>query len=228
MVFSPNNIKRQATKAYGLLASSDKRVQQQLITDFAIKYGFVHFKSSASQVHAIRGSTMVPDQIDTNYCVGTHDGIDISFVERTCTVEFEGYQPTRQHWHIMQFDLHTHTDLPLLFVGTSQQTKAFYARLLSTHRQLLHLDLGANFEHAKQFHSHYVIIASPADLPLIYQLFTPEIMEKMGTHAEPFAIEIHEDSLSLITNANRTTEQSLTKMLHYGIWLAKHIDERLK
>lgn len=220
--------------AYDRTGLSESASRRRTIAKFAKQYHFVHFGSASagsSQLSVIRGVTSSVDQRDRNICIGSHDGYDIAFVERTATTSFgndPNYPPAVHRWHIMEFDLHSHSDLPFVFIGTKQQSRTFYARLFSSHREARHIDPSDYTRNPVHFGRHYSVVTSPAEQSLLQQLLTEHITDMMAKHQQPFAIEIQNDSLFVITEVSQTSVQTLTRMLHYGLWLAKHIDMNIK
>jgi hypothetical protein len=226
-----DTIKRHVGRAKDVVNILDATNRRRTIAKFAQKHGLIYFKSvnsAASQINVVRGMTSSIDQRDNNVCIGTHDGYDMVFIERTATMSFGDMPSTEHRWHIMQFDLHSHSNLPFVFIGTRQQSRTFYAKLFSTYREVRHVDATLYLTSPKPFQTHYTVIASPAEHVFLTQLLSEPITSTMAKHQQPFAIEMYGDSLYVITEASQATMQSLTKMLHYGLWLAKHIDESIQ
>lgn len=204
--------------------------RQKAITHFAKKHDLIYFHSAhpeGGDTSVLRGSSVSPDHVDTNFCIGSHAGYDMAFVERLAKTTFEGYKSTLHRWYVLQIDLKQAHDLPFIFVGTKQQPKAYYARILTAHRDARYLTIGESSEKSTQFHATYALLASPAELHLLYRLFTNEVIESVATYKHPFAVEIEGDSLIVMTEATKPSEQLLDKLLHYGLWFAKEIDKRL-
>ena len=126
----------------------------------------------------------------------------------------------------MAFDLHSHRDLPFIFIGTKQQSRTFYAKLFTARRSVSQLD-PSFFNVPRHFAAHYTLIASPAEQVLLARLLTEPVTTTMARYQHPFAIEIQDDTLYIITETHQVTEASLTKMMHYGLWLARHIDQNV-
>ena len=211
---------------YDKAGLSEYAQRRRTIRKFAEHHGLIYFSSernSAISVPIIRGVTASIDQVDTNICIGTHKGYDMVFLERFASVSHPDHPSSRHHWHIMSFDLHSHSTLPFIFIGTRQQSRAFYANLFTSRREVRQLESAA-YGTPGRFDAHYTIIASPAEQVVLTQLFTAPLTATMATYQHPFAIEIQDDTLSIITDSQQTSEGSLSKMLHYGLWLAEHID----
>lgn len=225
-----HRLKQQVSQTYDAIGLSDSATRRRIIAKFAQKFGLIYFRTidaSSSHVSLIRGSTSSIDQKDSNMCIGMHDGYDMVFIERTSSIEVPGHLPSRHRWHIMQFDLHSHDSLPFLFVGTKQQSKAFYGKLFNIHREARHVDPAVHLQAPRHFQTNYTVVASPSEHLFVARVLSEEITATMAKHQQPFAIEIQGDSLYVITEATiATTMQSLTRMLHYGIWLARHIDSK--
>ena len=204
-------------------------IRKKAAVSFAKEHKLIYFQSVNSQdesVSIVRGSTAAMDQVDTNYCIGSHAGYDIALVERMATVAYEGYKPSIHRWYVLQIDLHTTTNMPYMFIGTKQQSKAFYARLLNTHRQLGYLPVDSGADRTHQFHSHYVVLLSPAEVPAVHTLLNDHVVDTIAAHNYPFAIEIEGDSLTVITDALKPSKQLMDQLLHYGLWFAKEIDSK--
>ncbi len=223
-----DDIKNYATRVTAGLVSVTLR--RRAVIDFARQHKLIYFRSvSAGGQFApvIVGSTASPDQVDTNFSIGTHAGYDLALLERMGSITYEGYKSTQHRWYVLQIDLHKANNLPFIFIGTRQQTKAYYARVLATHRHVRYLTVDSGAARSSAFHSQYAVIASPAELPQVYRLLNDENIDIIAANKQPFAVEIDGDTLSVITEATRPSQQLLDKLLHYGLWLAKEADSRL-
>lgn len=203
---------------------------RRVVVAFAKEHKLVYFRNidhGKETTPVIRGSTSSPKQIDTNICVGTHADYDITLADRISETHFEGYETSLHRWYVLQIDLKRANNLPFIFVGTKQQTKAYYAGLLTSKRQLHHLMLETDAEKHSSFHGHYVVLSSPANSRLISELFDQDMVNAMGEHLYPFSVEIENDSIIVSTEAHKPSQQLLNKLLHYGLWFAKEIDKKL-
>jgi hypothetical protein len=205
-------------------------LRRRAVIDFARQHKLIYFRSvshDGQEAQIIRGSTTAPDQVDANFCIGTHAGYDLALVERTASVSFAEYKTTIHRWYVLQIDLSSASGLPFMFIGTKQQTKAYYAKLLTAHRELRYVTVDSATNQNQVFHSNYAILSSPAELPTLYRLLNDEVVDTMAAHKYPFAIEIEDDTLYVITEATKPSQQLLDKLLHYGLWVAKEIDQKL-
>ncbi len=216
MADSFSHFTSQLKTVYDKTGLSEYAQRRKTIQKFAEHHGLIYFssdKNSAISVPIIRGVTASIDQADTNICIGTHKGYDIVFLERFASVSHPDLPTSRHHWHIMSFDLHSHSELPFIFIGTRQQSRAFYANLFTSRREVRQLE-SASYGAAQHFDAHYTIVASPAEQLLLTQLLTTPLTATMAKYQHPFAIEIQDDTLSIITDSQQTSEGSLSKMLH--------------
>ena len=219
----------QLKAAYDKAGLSERAQHKRTIMKFALHHKLLFFSSNQSaslHTQIIRGVTSSLDQQDMNICIGTHEGYDVMFMERIASVTHDGYPTATHHWHIMAFDLHSHSNLPFIFIGTRQQSKTFYAKLFTARREVRQLD-PSFFGVPSHFGSHYTVVASPSEQLILAQLLTTPVTTTMAKYQHPFAIEIQDDTLYVITEAKQVSEASLTKMMHYGLWLAKHIDQNI-
>ncbi len=203
--------------------------RKEIAIHFAKKHQLIYFQTvhpDSEQAPVIRGTTASPDQTDENYCIGSHAGYDMVLVERTASAGFSGYKMTRHRWYVLQIDLHTTRNLPFIFLGTKHQTKAYYARVLTAHREIRYMSLNSASKKSPVFHAAYALLASPGNLHLLYQLFGDDVIESIAARRHPFAMEIVGDTITLIADAKKPSEQLLNELLHFGLWFAKTIDEK--
>lgn len=220
----------QLKTVYDKAGLSEVAQRRRVIAKFALRHGLLYFstdRSSSLTVPIVRGVTASLDQNDTNICIGSHKGYDIVFLERFASMTHPDYPSSKHHWHIMSFDLHSHNALPFVFIGTRQQSRTFYANLFTIKREVRQLE-PSSYNIPEQFSAHYTVVASPAEQLILTQLLTTPITAAMAKFQHPFAVEIQDDTLSIITDSHQTSEASLSKMLHYGLWLAEHIDANIQ
>jgi hypothetical protein len=224
------HIKKRAARAYHRVGGSDVVKRRDGATEFAKKHNLIYFhtiSADADEAPVIRGSTMTHGQVDSNFCIGTHAGYDMALVERAVEINFVGFEPSLHRFYVLEIDLKQAHDLPFIFVGTKQLTKAFYAKVLLSHRNITYLQLDSTSAMGAAFHGHYALISSPSQMPLLNSLFTADVIDSMGAHKHPISIEVEDDSLIVFTDAEKPSQQLMDELLHYGLWLAKLVDERL-
>lgn len=229
VAWSPKHLKKRVTRAYHRIGGSDVVRRHDIAVRFAKKHGLVYFHTVTTDTDdapVIRGSTATHDQIDSNFCIGTHSGYDMALIERSADIAYRNFDTSFHRWYVLEIDLKHAHGLPFTFIGTKQQTKAHYARVLTSHRGVAHVHM-PSYDSAHPFNAHYAVIAPPNELPRIQTLLDTPTIDRMSSHAYPFAVEIEDDTMIVITDAQKPSEQLLDKLLHYGLWLAKHIDETM-
>jgi hypothetical protein len=198
---------------------------KRIIQNFADEFGLVYFGSVSqhSDEHQIvRGMTVSHSHQDSHYCIGTYENYDISFVERSDVVNIK---TKRQHtWHILQFDLHTHKELPHIFIGLHSHSESFYQQLLTKYSQLRPLSLGAVYQQAPTFTTHYRVFGQPAKHIDIETLLTSTVGSVFVQNFGALAAEIVDGSLYIYSEKAQLTPALLEAMIKNGTWLAGHID----
>lgn len=201
-----------------------RRTYQQ----FAEKLGFVYFgfvDQRSDEHRLVRGLTVSATQRDNHYCVGTYEGYDISVVERTDTIVFPGKAPKPQEWIIMTFDLQRLVDLPHVFVGLHTHGDAFYAQLFTKFRHFHPVLLQESQGYDPRFLHHYAVYAKPAQALSAARLFDPAMSKVVADHFTGLTIEISEGCLYVYAEQQQPTAALLSRMLTYGTWLAKTLDQ---
>ena len=226
---APFKLRRRIKRIYHRMGGSEVVKRHDASRQFAHKHNLVYFHTLPDedpQAPAVRGATASVGHADSNYCIGTHDSYDMVCIERANEITFGNYEPSLHYWYVLEIDLKNAKDLPFVFVGTKQQPKAFYARVLASRRGASYLQPSSTSIHAASFHANYAVITSPLQADFIHRLFTNDVVDVLASHKHPFAFEIEGDSLFVFTEAKKPSEQLLNKLLHHGLWLAKVIDER--
>lgn len=207
-----------------------KRRTKSIITRFAEEVGLVYFghvDQHEEDQRIIRGMTVSINHIDAHYCIGTYEGYDMAFVQRTDVLKPVSplKKSSRHRWHIMEFDLHTSVDLPHCFVGLHQHSESFYKQLFTKYPHFRSITLGALGSYSPLFTAKYKVYGSPKDAILIEKMLQPEVNEMITRHFGSLAIEIHEGSLFVYAETATVSYKLLDAMIKNGVWLARHIDE---
>ena len=206
-----------------------KNTRKSVVVQFAQHHDLIYFHKvdpDGTEVPVIRGSTVSPGQHDQHCCIGTHAEYDMVLIQRTSKVESQPYTSKPTKWYVLPIDLKTAKNLPYTFIGTKQQDKAFYASILHSHRDARYLSIPTTSPHASAFTSRYAVLASPAVTQYVHELLSDDIVDSMAAHKYPFAIEIEQDSIIVITNAKKPNQQLLDKLLHFALWFAKMLDKK--
>jgi len=224
-VWQSETLKKHANRLSRALTATPLR--RKTVVAFARKHQFVYFKTvpaGSLESPVVRGSSSAPDQVDSNYCVGSHAGYDMTLVERLASASFEGHKTTVRRWYVLQIDLKHASNVPFVFLGTRQQSKAYYARILATHRDISYLSIPSLADSSAVFHAAHALLASPAQFDWLQRLFTDDVIATIAAYHHLFAVEIEGENLFVMTEALVPSEQLLDKLLHYGLWFAKKVD----
>lgn len=204
------------------------QLHRRVFVQFAEKVGFVYFgfvDQRNDEHRLVRGLTVSSSHRDNHYCIGSYQGYDVALVERTDTIRFPGKSARPQEWIIMVFDLHRKVDLPHVFVGLHTQSDAFYAQLFTKFSHFQPVQLLSADGYDKSFTSKYSVYAQPVHALSASRLFHPEITKLIAERFGGLTMEISDNSLYLYANHQRPTPALLEKMLSYGAWLAKTLDQ---
>lgn len=184
-----------------------------------VYFGYVSQRND--EHHIVRGLTVSTKHVDDHYCIGTVNGYDVVFVERTDSI-----RKGRHHrWHIMEFDLKTTADLPHTFIGSPTHGYGFHELLTTKFPTLMPALMGVTNVYPHEFTSHYSVYVTPAHAVAAEQIITPETALKIGQHFKGLVIEITEQALYLYSEKPGLNSELLDVMLANGAWLARAIDE---
>lgn len=212
----------------GLKKATSRRGERAKIEEFALAHGLVYFgyvNQHDDEHHIVRGVTVSTKHRDEHYCIGSFDGYDVAFVERTDNVPSPRAAHSITHrWYIFEFDLHTRADLPHIFIGLHSHSESFYKQLFMKYPRLRPLRLGNLGEHTHQFLSHYRVYGAPQKLVEIEQLIRPEVGEMVSKHFGSLAVEIHDGALYIYAERAKATPALLDAMIKNGVWFARHLD----
>ncbi len=203
------------------------RSERKIIESFGVEHGLVYFGhvSSDDEYHIVRGLTTSVSHTDLHYCVGTYQGYDIAFVERSDELLHARKKARQQHhWHIMEFDLKTTAELPHIFVGSHEYNESFYVELFTKFPELRALNIGALAPYDPQFLANYRVYGLASQSIAIERIFTPEVTKVITKHFGRLAIEINHNSLYIYSEHLKVSHGLLESMLKNGLWLCQHVD----
>lgn len=199
--------------------------KKRIINNFCDDYGLVYFGSVSQREddhQIVRGLTVSNAHKDSHYCIGSNDGYDVIFVERSDTI----LTNNRHVWHIMEIDLKLAKDLPHIFIGSPTHGMGFHTLLKTKYPYLSCAPLGAFGKHSTEFTDFFYMFTRPDQWVMAERIFTPDITETVGKHFRGLVLEIAKDSLFVYSEKPYLTPQLLTTMLTNGIWLARMIDTK--
>lgn len=199
---------------------SSKRV----IASFAEEHGLVYFgyvSQRNDDHHIVRGMTVSTKHRDDHYCIGTYDGYDIVFVERT-----DALRDKKKHsWHIMEFDLKSKHDMPHGFIGSQKRGNGFHELLSVKYPSMQPMRPGVTAAYPNEFLNHFSLYCTPAHAVELETIITPEIAAMIGAHFGGLVMEINNDSLFVYSESSHLTTPLLATMAKNGVWLAEQIDK---
>lgn len=206
---------------HALLPSA--QATKRLLLQFADRAGMVYFgyvSQRSDDHHIVRGLTVSTKHIDDHYCIGTYEGYDVIFVERSDSL----HSGKRHVWHILEFDLKSKTDIPHAFIGSGTHGHGFHELLATKYSAMKALPLGATNSYPTSFTSHFQIYATPAYAVAIETLIPPVVAETLGAHFKGLVAEITNDALYIYSEKPHLSADLLDTMLQNGVWLAQMID----
>ena len=215
----------QGAKALSPLRIRKSLGKKRMIHRFAENAGLVYFgyvNQREDDHHIVRGLTVSNAHRDHHYCIGTHDGYDVVFVERSDTIL------TSHHhiWHILEIDLKQAADVPHIFIGSPTHGMGFHS-LLSTKYPSLHpAHLGVFGSPSQDFTNNFKLYAKPDQWLAAEKIFSPDITTTIAEHFRGLVLEISGDSLYIYSERSHLSPKLLDTMLQNGVWLAKVIDEK--
>lgn len=207
-----------------------RRANKHAIMKFAEEVGLVYFgfvDQRTTEHQLIRGLTLSTSHRDAHYSVGSLFNYDVALVERRDALHRPSGASQPHQWLIMQFDLHSAGNVPHIFLGLHTHSDAFYAHLFAKFSHLQRAPLGTFGMYDKAFTDRYAIYTQPAASLTAERLFDTEMTKVMAQHFGSLTVEISDGCLYLYSEHARISKSLLETMLQNGIWLAKHIDERV-
>lgn len=203
------------------------RMHRKAIMKFADKMGLVYFGSTQrddEEYRLVRGLTTSPHTLDAHYCIGTYEGYDTVFVERSAVNQAHRATTEGQHWLIMTFDLHTKADIPHIFIGRREHSAAFYAQFFTKFTYMSPMALTTVDGYSTPFLDMYTTYCRITDAADTLRLFDPALTKIIGERFNGLTIEIFEGSVYIYGENESPTAHVLDTMLRYGVWLAQTID----
>lgn len=204
---------------------------RRAIMGFAEKLGLVYFGTvnSADDEHRIiRGLTTSPHYRDDHYTIGTYDGYDLAFVERSGAMKLPKGKPERQQWLVLAIDLRATRELPHVFIGKRSHSQAFYLQFMTKFSYMSSLALTTHDKYDERFLANYAVYGRIVESDAIRQLFDPTLTKAIIDHFHELTVELSDGTLYLYAENTVPTPLLLETMLRYGIWLAQVIDDKVQ
>lgn len=205
----------------GLKNREMKRIVQRFTDESGLVY-FGHVSQRDDEHHIVRGFTVSVRHTDDHYCIGTYDGYDAVFVERSDTLR----NGKLHSWHIIEIDLKHCKDLPHTFIGSSFRLPGFHELLETKYPMMLRHKPSSSTVYPSEFTDTFSLYTVPAHFLEAETLFTPEVAQVLITHFKGLAIELMNDSLYIYSERPQPSVKLLQTMLSNGVWLANELDKK--
>jgi hypothetical protein len=205
------------------------RLHRAIFLRFAARNGFVYFGSIDQHYNThrlVRGLTLSSTHRDANYCLGSQNGYDITFVERTDTLRHPGAIGFPHTWTILAIDLKSDRDIPHMFLANSTHGIDFYRHLFTKFSYLTNINI-ESADYPRDFIKQRVLYTSLRDKTEVEQIITPVVAATIHDNFGSLTFEIHERVLYLYAEHQRPSMLLLSRMLTQGLWMANVVDTSL-
>ncbi len=186
-----------------------------------VYFGYVSQRDD--EHHILRGMTVSTKHHDDHYCIGSYDGYDVVFVERSDTLR----SGKKHAWHIMEFDLKTTADIPHIFIGSGTRGHGFHELLDLKYPTLQPADLASLSEYPNSFKGQYKVYVAPTHTHDALRIINPELAGTIASHFSGLVIELTESALYIYSEKSRLSPDLLETILKNGTWLAAQIDKKV-
>lgn len=197
--------------------------ERRIVTSFAEKVGLVYFgrvDQYADDHHAVRGFTASPHHEDDHYSVGSYDGYDVSFVQRSEQLQTGSIRK----WSIIEVDLHENTSIPHLVIQAKGHADGAYDQLFVASSYLLPIPMGVLNQYDKEFVHRYSAYAQASHFVEAERIIDSETARTIAAHFWPLTIEVRDQMLIVYSVGQTISQHLLETMLKNALWLAHHID----
>lgn len=208
-----------------LFGGASTRTTKRIIREFAERSDLVYFgyvSQRDDDHHIVRGITVSTKHRDDHYCIGTYEGYDTMFVERTDAVPGGKVHS----WHIIEIDLKHSHDLPHVVLRSKKNAHGFEDLLRIKYPTLHAFHMTTDQYAVPSLDKHFTTFISPVDTHAFFQILPAEKAEMIGTHFDGLDIEICNGALYIYSDKQRISGQLLSTMLTNGVWLASLLDQK--
>jgi hypothetical protein len=203
---------------------SSNRASKRIATQFSEEAGLVYFgyvSQRDDEHHIVRGLTVSTKHRDDHYCIGTYDGYDVVFVERS-----DKLHSGKDHmWHIIEIDLRSAIDIPHVFISSTTRTPGFHELIEAKYHTMLPHVMGTTRSYPTSFKSHFNLYTTPAHAVDVERLISPQESEVLAKHCKGLIFELTHDALYVYSEKAQLSTSLLMTMLTNGVWLARQIDQ---
>jgi|AntRauTorckE6833_2_1112554.scaffolds.fasta_scaffold60272_2 hypothetical protein len=202
--------------------------KRRSLKGLAEKLGMVYFGAVSQHVddHSItRGFSASATHFDDNYSVGSLEGYDVSFVQRTDFLESSDGEIQIANWFILEIDLQNAHEMPhfLLRAKSGADNFDLFFRSNPDHRQVI---FGHVNHPGHDFSSRYDLFTKPTSSIAIETLFDHELTKHGSAHLWPLSAEANNNKLYVYYSADSIDKTSCEHTIRSGLWLAKTLDQK--
>lgn len=204
------------------------RQRRLVLKSLADRLGLVTFGSvdqHRDEHEVIRGVTISNTHDDRQYAVGSHDGYDISVVDRRDHIGLVSGKKVDRRWCIIQVSLRDTPQHPHVFMMPSQREPHFDTFFTATWN-LKPLDVMQDVSQTIEFARRYRLYTTPRDVTRIDELTFPGFYELFSVRLWPHAVEVFDGKVLVYITENRLDETVLESAVQSALWLADQIDTR--
>jgi hypothetical protein len=196
---------------------------KSVIKTFAEHAGLVYFgyvSQHSDEHHILRGITVSTKHRDDHYCIGTVDGYDIVFVERSDIISGKPHC-----WHVIEIDLRSSPPLPHFFLTAKHSPSGLRELLSLKHTTFTPVVTGIIEDFDPTFTEYFDILATPTHAVTVEALLK-DVAPALVSHFKGLSVEVVGQSLYLYSEKTKLSDTLLTTMLENGVWLAKMLDTK--
>ncbi len=206
----------------------DTRQRGQVLKAVSDRLGLVHFGSighGSDEHELIGGLTVSTTHRDRYYAVGSHEGYDLSVVDRRDAIRVARGKKEHHNWVIVQIALPQVKEMPHVFMLPSSRDDRFL-HLFAGARHLSPLETFYMTDFQQEFNQRYTVYATPRASLAAYEVLNRSLTNGISAHFWPHAIEWHRGHLYIYITEHRLTETVLLGAIQSALWLADMLDQR--
>ncbi|HRQ86663.1 MAG TPA: hypothetical protein PLY16_00990, partial [Candidatus Saccharibacteria bacterium] len=170
----------------------------------------------------VRGITVSPAHNDDHYMVGTHDGRNITIVDRSDVLGY-GKQEVRYYWLTVRVELDYVLSHILLF-PLHHENKSY--QQLVAHHHIVPVRSLLDIQYHDEFLRRYEVYGFAGHAHMVESTLSPEIAQVIAARFWPSAIEIDGKYLYVYLDEKALSENKTTAMVDAAVWLADRLSEK--
>lgn len=209
-------------RRFNALLHSTKHTFKQACDRYDLVY-FGHVDQRRDEHTMVRGFTLSPSHVDKHYCVGSVDGRDVIFLERTDTVSFPDKPSERYTWTILQVDLRRE-NLPHIILNANSYSDALYANLFTKFHHLRPAAPDSFTRHDSHFSTNFTVYGEMHAVDTDTSALVEGTTSVLGQHFSMYDYEYFEDHLIVYFPTTSPLFSDIEHMLKAGLWFANELD----